>query len=47
MMPWEDIIVKNSGGEKFVAYFSLLVALISYSRGRSRDTLIKKKIQRY
>lgn len=20
MMPWEDIIVKNSGGEKFVAY---------------------------
>lgn len=32
MMPWEDIIVKNSGGEKFVAYFSLLVALISYSR---------------
>jgi energy-coupling factor transporter ATP-binding protein EcfA2 len=41
MMPWEDIIVKNSGGEKFVAYFSLLVALISYSRGRSRDTLMK------
>ncbi len=32
MMLWEDIIVKNSGGEKFVAYFSLLVALISYSR---------------
>jgi chromosome segregation ATPase len=32
MLPWEDIIVKNSGGEKFVAYFSLLVALISYSR---------------
>jgi chromosome segregation ATPase len=32
MMPWEDIIIKNSGGEKFVAYFSLLVALISYSR---------------
>jgi chromosome segregation ATPase len=43
MMAWEDIIVKNSGGEKFVAYFSLLVALISYSRGRSRDTLIKKE----
>lgn len=32
MLPWEDIIIKNSGGEKFVAYFSLLVALISYSR---------------
>lgn len=32
MMYWEDLIVKNSGGEKFVAYFSLLVALISYSR---------------
>jgi DNA repair exonuclease SbcCD ATPase subunit len=43
MMPWEDIIVRNSGGEKFVAYFSLLVALISYSRGRSRDTLLKKE----
>ncbi len=43
MMPWEDIIIKNSGGEKFVAYFSLLVALISYSRGRSRNTLIKKE----
>jgi len=32
MLPWEDIIIKNSGGEKFIAYFSLLVALISYSR---------------
>ena len=32
MMVWEDIIVKNSGGEKFIAYFSLLIALISYSR---------------
>ncbi|MBP7175821.1 MAG: hypothetical protein KBA53_06340 [Thermoclostridium sp.] len=36
MMLWEDIIVKNSGGEKFVAYFSLLVALISYSRKQIR-----------
>jgi hypothetical protein len=43
MMPWEDIIVQNSGGEKFVAYFSLLVALISYSRGRSRDIMLKKE----
>ena len=43
MMAWEDIIVRNSGGEKFVAYFSLLVALISYSRGRNRDTLLKKE----
>jgi hypothetical protein len=41
MLPWEDIIVKNSGGEKFVAYFSLLSALIAYSRGRSRDSLLK------
>src|SRR5690606_22740320 len=49
MMLWEDIIVKNSGGEKFVAYFSLLVALISYSRkqargyepfGRTRETKV-------
>lgn len=36
MMLWEDIIVKNSGGEKFVAYFSLLVALISYSRKQTK-----------
>jgi chromosome segregation ATPase len=42
MMAWEDLIIKNSGGEKFVAYFSLLVALISYSRGRNKDTLVKK-----
>ena len=36
MLPWEEIIVKNSGGEKFVAYFSLLIALISYSRKQQR-----------
>jgi len=41
MMRWEDIIVKNSGGEKFVAYFSLLVALMSYSRGRSKELFRK------
>ncbi|VDN47261.1 Chromosome segregation ATPase [Petrocella atlantisensis] len=44
MMSWEDLIVKNSGGEKFVAYFSLLVALISYSRKNTHNIdLFKKK----
>ncbi|SHJ68821.1 Chromosome segregation ATPase [Dethiosulfatibacter aminovorans DSM 17477] len=44
MMSWEDLIVKNSGGEKFVAYFSLLVALISYSRKNTQAVdLFKKK----
>ncbi len=38
MLPWEEIIVKNSGGEKFVAYFSLLIALISYSRKQQRGS---------
>jgi hypothetical protein len=43
MMDWEEIIVKNSGGEKFVAYFSLLVALISYSRKNVNDLEVFKK----
>jgi hypothetical protein len=43
MMSWEEIIVKNSGGEKFVAYFSLLVALISYSRKNASNSDIFKK----
>ena len=43
MMSWEELIVKNSGGEKFVAYFSLLVALISYSRKNTRFVDIFKK----
>lgn len=45
MLPWEDIIIKNSGGEKFVAYFSLLVALISYSRKQIKgyDAFNKKE----
>ncbi len=43
MMPWEEIIVKNSGGEKFVAYFSLLVALISYSRKNTPNSETFKK----
>lgn len=38
MRTWEEVIVKNSGAEKFMAYFSLLVALISYSRRRMRGT---------
>jgi len=46
MMSWEELIVKNSDGEKFVAYFSLLVALISYSRKNTRNAdMFKKKEQ--
>lgn len=45
MLPWEEIIVKNSGGEKFVAYFSLLIALISYSRKQLRGSAAFKKME--
>lgn len=38
MRTWEEVIVKNSGAEKFMAYFSLLVALISYSRRSMRGS---------
>lgn len=38
MRTWEEVIVKNSGAEKFMAYFSLLVALISYSRRNMRGS---------
>lgn len=45
MLSWEEIIVKNSGGEKFVAYFSLLIALISYSRKQMRGYAAFKKME--
>lgn len=45
MRTWEEVVVKNSGAEKFMAYFSLLVALISYSRRsmKSSDMFGKKE----
>lgn len=42
MKDWEEIKIENSGGEKFFAYFSLLVALISYSRKSSNNHEIFK-----
>lgn len=33
---WEQVMKENSGGEKFVSFFSVLVALMSYTRTRSR-----------
>ncbi|WP_262174168.1 hypothetical protein [Saccharococcus sp. Marseille-Q5394] len=29
---WEDVLKENSGGERFVSYFAVIVALMSYTR---------------
>lgn len=36
---WEQVMKENSGGERFVAFFTVLVALMSYTRlnGKSPD----------
>lgn len=34
---WEDAMHENSGGEKFVVYFSVLSALMSYTRSRTLE----------
>lgn len=36
---WEDAVRENSGGEKFVIFFSLLSALMAYTRARSMEAL--------
>jgi DNA repair exonuclease SbcCD ATPase subunit len=36
---WEDAVRENSGGEKFVIFFSLLSALMAYTRVRSMEEL--------
>ena len=36
---WEDAAHENSGGEKFVVFFSVLSALMSYARTRAREGL--------
>lgn len=36
---WEDAVRENSGGEKFVVFFSVLSALMSYARTRAREGL--------
>ena len=34
---WEDTIVENSGGEKFIACFTLISSLIAYTRTKVRE----------
>lgn len=34
---WEDALRENSGGEKFVVYFSVLSALMTYTRARAME----------
>lgn len=34
---WEDAMLENSGGEKFVVYFSVLSALMAYTRSRTLE----------
>lgn len=36
---WEDAVRENSGGEKFVVFFSLLSALMAYTRARNMEAL--------
>ncbi|MGI1659240.1 MAG: hypothetical protein ACRKFN_09705 [Desulfitobacterium sp.] len=36
---WEDAAHQNSGGEKFVVFFSVLSALMSYARTRALESL--------
>ncbi|MEN6326354.1 MAG: hypothetical protein ABFD18_09130 [Syntrophomonas sp.] len=36
---WEDAVRENSGAEKFVVFFSLLSALMTYTRARSMEAL--------
>lgn len=34
---WEDAVKENSGGEKFVVFFSVLSALMTYTRARAME----------
>ncbi|HVJ49969.1 hypothetical protein [Desulfitobacterium sp.] len=36
---WEDAMLENSGGEKFVVYFSVLSALMAYTRSRTLEAV--------
>ena len=36
---WEDVIVGNSGGQKFIACFALISALIEYTRRKELENL--------
>ncbi|MDD4238792.1 MAG: hypothetical protein PHT62_09600, partial [Desulfotomaculaceae bacterium] len=37
LKPWEDAVRENSGGEKFVVFFSVLSALMTYTRARAME----------
>jgi len=39
LKPWEDAVRENSGGEKFVVFFSVLSALIAYTRARTLEAV--------
>jgi hypothetical protein len=39
LKPWEDAVRENSGGEKFVVFFSVLSALMAYTRARSMEAM--------
>lgn len=36
---WEDAVRENSGGEKFVVFFSVLSALLTYTRARAMEAV--------
>ena len=36
---WEDVIVENSGGQKFIACFALFSALVEYTRRKELEKL--------
>jgi len=39
LKPWEDAVRENSGGEKFVVFFSVLSALMAYTRARTIEAV--------
>jgi len=42
---WEQVMKENSGGERFVSFFAVLAALMSYTRskGRAEDDYVRNK----
>lgn len=42
---WEQVMKENSGGERFVSFFAVLAALMSYTRsnGREEDDYVRNK----
>jgi len=35
---WEKVMKENSGGERFVSFFAVMIALMSYARNSKRNT---------